>query len=81
VNGWVVFPCRRFRHGVAKSMRARHSTRGGAPREPEHRHSGVLTPRAGRVLRRDQCALCGLTIIAADREVRLIERGGSRGFW
>jgi hypothetical protein len=34
-------------------------TRGGAPREPEHWNYGVLTPRSGRVLRHDQCALCG----------------------
>ena len=30
---------------------------------PEHRHSGVLIARSGRLLRHDQCALCGLTIV------------------
>jgi len=57
----LVFPCRRFRHGPAKGTRSRHSARRGAPREPEHRNYGVLTPRSGRVLRHDQCAPCGLT--------------------
>jgi hypothetical protein len=30
-------------------------------REPEHWNYGVRAPRSGRVLRHDQCALCGLT--------------------
>jgi hypothetical protein len=30
-------------------------------REPEHTNEGVLSPRSGRILRYDQCALCGLT--------------------
>ena len=34
------------------------SARRGAPREPEHWNFGVLTPRSGRVLRDNQCALC-----------------------
>src|ERR1017187_6162168 len=29
--------------------------------ESEHSNQGVLAPRSGRILRYDQCALCGLT--------------------
>jgi hypothetical protein len=35
--------------------------RRGATRESEHSNQGVLAPRSGRILRYDQCALCGLT--------------------
>jgi hypothetical protein len=61
------FPCGRSRHGPAKGTRARPSARRGAPHEPEHRNYGVLAPRSGRVLRHDQCALCGLTIHSSRR--------------
>jgi hypothetical protein len=42
----------------------------GAPHEPEHWTYGVLAPRSGRVLRHDQCALCGLTIHSTDAASR-----------
>ena len=38
----------------------RHSARRGATRESEHSNQGVLAPRSARILRYDQCALCGL---------------------
>src|SRR6202035_1628420 len=42
-------------------MLSRHSARRGATRESEHSNQGVLAPRSRRILRYDQCALCGLT--------------------
>src|SRR5438034_1638478 len=54
----LVLPRRRFRHGTEESTRSGRPVRRGAPREPEHSNTGVLTPGSGRILRHDQCALC-----------------------
>src|SRR5438094_2481514 len=54
----VVLPSRRFRNGTEESTRSGRPVRRGAPREPEHSNTGVLTPGSGRILRHDQCALC-----------------------
>jgi len=37
------------------------TARRGTTLESEHSNQGVLAPRSGRILRYDQCALCGLT--------------------
>ena len=37
-----------------------HSARRGATRESEHSNQGVFAPRSRRILRYEQCALCGL---------------------
>src|SRR6516162_7112513 len=42
------------------STLSRHSARRGATVESEHSNQGVFTPRSGRILRYDPCALCGL---------------------
>src|SRR5437899_5332691 len=52
----LVLPRRRFRHGTEESTRSGRPVRRGAPREPEHSNTGVLTPGSGRILRHDQCA-------------------------
>ena len=50
-----------FDMALAEGARARHPARRGAARESEHGNQRVLTPRSGRVLRHDQCAICGLS--------------------
>src|SRR5438094_3192335 len=40
----LVLPRRRFRHDTEKSTRSRRPVRRGAPHEPEHSNTGVLTP-------------------------------------
>src|SRR4029453_15137458 len=47
----LVLPRRRLREGTEKGTRARHPTRRGAAREPEHSNKGVLTPGSGWILR------------------------------
>ena len=59
-----------FRPGASKGTLSRHSARRGATRESEHSNQGVLAPRSGRILRYDQCALCGLTRRVAAPERR-----------
>ena len=68
----LVFPRRRLRDGPEERTRARRPVRRGAPREPEHSNEGVLTPRSGRVLRHDQCALCGEGTEMSLDEIRLL---------
>src|SRR6266571_2810008 len=60
-NGLLLFFRVDFRPGASKGTLSRHPARRGATRESEHSNQGVLAPRSGRVLRYDQCALCGLT--------------------
>ena len=49
-----------FRPGASKGTLSRPWARRGSAREPEHSNRGVLAPGSGRILRYDQCALCGL---------------------
>lgn len=46
---------------------------------PKHWNYGVLTPRPGRILRHDQCALCGLISCRPNQRSDEYARNNSSG--